>query len=111
MMMHLLAVSCLYALLSNSFLVADAAEVAVDVLGNVEAVEATTTTAPPIEATTARNSTRDRPSPFVELFGERLIYLTPTSDGKSVQPQSISTTAALAGKNVVGVYFSADWCA
>jgi hypothetical protein len=103
MMMHRFAVSCLYVLLSSSVLTVDAAEVsvaAVDALGNVETIQEVT--APPI---------LDRPSsPFVELFGEKLIYLAPTSDGKSVQPQTISTTDALAGKSVVGVYFSADWC-
>jgi hypothetical protein len=102
MMMHRFAVSCLYVFLSSSVLTVDAAEVAVaavDALGNVETIQEAT---PPI---------LDRPSsPFVELFGEKLIYLAPASDGKSVQPQTISTTDALAGKSVVGVYFSADWC-
>jgi hypothetical protein len=102
MMMRRFTVSLFYVLLFSSVLTVDAAEAAVaavDAVGNVETIQAAT---PPIDS---------RPSsPFVELFGEKLIYLAPTSDGKSVQPQTIPTTDALAGKNVVGVYFSADWC-
>lgn len=49
-------------------------------------------------------------SPFVDLFGPKLMYLAPSDDGKSVQPQSKATDEALDGKSIVGVYFSADWC-
>lgn len=86
----------------------NAADVAVD--GQDETAssnEATETTSGNAAQT---NSTFSNISPFETLFGSTLMYLAPSGDGKSVQPQSKSTKEALFGKNVVGVYFSADWC-
>jgi hypothetical protein len=73
--------------------------------------EAETTKDKASPSITPRNTTMIKsPSPFIDLFGENLMYLAPTELGKGIQPLAIPTTEALAGKNVVGVYFSADWC-
>lgn len=47
--------------------------------------------------------------PFIDLFGERLLSFE-FLDESTGQINSNYTNAALEGKKVVGLYFSADWC-
>jgi len=47
--------------------------------------------------------------PFIDLFGENLLSLKMV-DESHAQIETHLTNEALAGKKVIGVYFSADWC-
>ena len=47
--------------------------------------------------------------PFIDLLGEQLLSLEMV-DETSAQVHQHLTNEALAGKKVVGLYFSADWC-
>ncbi len=47
--------------------------------------------------------------PFIDLFGETLLSLKMV-DETHAQIENHLTNEALAGKKVIGVYFSADWC-
>ncbi|CAN0053472.1 unnamed protein product, partial [Heterosigma akashiwo] len=47
--------------------------------------------------------------PFIELFGEQLLSHKLVDD-THVQVETHLTNEGLAGKKVIGVYFSADWC-
>jgi thiol-disulfide isomerase/thioredoxin len=56
--------------------------------------------------------TEDTPvqaGPFIDLFGEKLLSLKMV-DESHAQMETHLTNEALAGKKVIGVYFSADWC-
>jgi hypothetical protein len=47
--------------------------------------------------------------PLIDLFGAQLYSFQLSDDGKSGQINAQYTSEALAGKKVIGVYFSADW--
>jgi thiol-disulfide isomerase/thioredoxin len=47
--------------------------------------------------------------PFIDLLGETLLSLE-MIDEQRAQLNTIYTNEALAGKTVIGLYFSADWC-
>ena len=47
--------------------------------------------------------------PFIDLFGANLLSLKMV-DESHAQIETHLTNEALAGKKVIGVYFSADWC-
>jgi len=106
------------------------------VLGNVStlfvhAQEAVATTDAPVEAKTcevpkdesgeanaesakeqANSKAEEAPvqaGPLIDLFGEKLLSLKRV-DESHAQIETHLTNEALAGKKVIGVYFSADWC-
>lgn len=56
----------------------------------------------------AEPSTPVQSGPFVDIFGPTLLSLEMV-DEKSAKLQPHYTNDALRGKNVVGLYFSADW--
>ena len=47
--------------------------------------------------------------PFIDLLGETLLSLE-MIDEQRAQLNTVYTNEALAGKKVIGLYFSADWC-
>jgi hypothetical protein len=47
--------------------------------------------------------------PLIDLFGAQLLSFHLSDDGQSGQIGAEYTNEALAGKKVIGVYFSADW--
>mmetsp|Transcript_4335 Transcript_4335/g.6618 ORF Transcript_4335/g.6618 Transcript_4335/m.6618 type:complete len:260 (+) Transcript_4335:112-891(+) len=47
--------------------------------------------------------------PFIDIFGETLVSLKMV-DESHAQIETHYTNEALAGKKVIGLYFSADWC-
>lgn len=47
--------------------------------------------------------------PFIDIFGPTLLSLEMTGPSSATLHESL-TNDALRGKNVVGLYFSADWC-
>jgi nucleoredoxin len=67
----------------------------------------------PESSTTAEEEiAEDEPvqsGPFIDLFGTQL-YSMEMIDETSAQLYANYTNHALAGKKVVGLYFSADWC-
>jgi nucleoredoxin len=64
----------------------------------------------PVNATTtAEKESPVQTGPFIDLLGPTLLSLQMVDD-KSAQLVSHYTNEALAGKKVVGLYFSADWC-
>jgi thiol-disulfide isomerase/thioredoxin len=64
----------------------------------------------PINANiTAAKESPVQTGPFIDLLGPTLLSLQMVDD-KSAQLVSHYTNEALAGKKVVGLYFSADWC-
>lgn len=63
-----------------------------------EANDTVTEEAPPVQT-----------GPFIDLFGPTLLSLEMISDTQA-QLQQHYTNDALSGKNVIGLYFSADWC-
>ncbi len=67
-------------------------------------------TAKTAEATNANTTPPPKQSgPFIDLFGENLLSLKMV-DETHAQIETHLTNEALAGKKVIGVYFSADWC-
>lgn len=70
--------------------------------------ETTTESAPEAEEQVAK----DEPiqvGPFIDLFGSQL-YSLELLDESRAQLKANYTNEVLAGKKVVGLYFSADWC-
>jgi len=63
-----------------------------------EAIQKETPPTPPVQS-----------GPLIDLFGEQLISLKMV-DETHAQIEPHYTNEALAGKKVIGVYFSADWC-
>lgn len=64
------------------------------------------------EAETASVKQEDAPvqsGPFIDLLGETLLSLE-MIDEQRAQLNTVYTNEALAGKKVIGLYFSADWC-
>ena len=64
------------------------------------------------EAKTASAREEDTPvqsGPFIDLLGETLLSLE-MIDEQRAQLNTVYTNEALAGKKVIGLYFSADWC-
>jgi len=61
------------------------------------------------ETETEAKSAPVQSGPFIDLFGENLLSLKMV-DETHAQMETHLTNEALAGKKVVGVYFSADWC-
>jgi len=116
---RLLAALALFGLLeSNSVLCQQMATEGIETAA--ENTEATTSEEPESPATA---STQDKETveveteaaapvqsgPLIDLFGPEL-YSLQLIDETSAQLASNYTNEALAGKSVVGVYFSADWC-
>jgi len=62
------------------------------------AEESATTAAPPVQV-----------GPFVDLFGPSLLSLQ-MINGTQARLENVYTNDAIRGKEVIGLYFSADWC-
>ena len=71
--------------------------------GEPKAGESSSTTTP------SNSTTADEGGPLVDLLGSKLLQLV-MIDEKQAKVQPLSTTDALRNKEVVGIYFSADWC-
>lgn len=77
---------------------------------NVEATKETEDTPSQGETKTGAPTPAPKQSgPFIDLFGENLLSLKMV-DETHAQLETHLTNEALAGKKVIGVYFSADWC-
>ena len=61
------------------------------------------------EAQTGQAEAPVQSGPFIDLFGTEL-YKLEILDESTAQINSNYTNEALAGKKVIGLYFSADWC-
>ena len=82
----------------------DAAEQAGEVSGEEIESVAEEETSPVAEEDTPIQS-----GPFIDLLGDTLLSLE-MIDEQRAQLNTVYTNEALAGKKVIGLYFSADWC-
>ena len=57
----------------------------------------------------AEEDTPIQSGPFIDLLGDTLLSLE-MIDEQRAQLNTVYTNEALAGKKVIGLYFSADWC-
>lgn len=60
-------------------------------------------------ASVAEEDTPIQSGPFIDLLGDTLLSLE-MIDEQRAQLNTVYTNEALAGKKVIGLYFSADWC-
>ena len=82
------------------------------VFAQEETVETTTTDSKDASAVEDEQVTVDEPvqyGPFIDLFGPHL-YTLELLDESRAKLSANYTNEVLAGKKVVGLYFSADWC-
>lgn len=61
------------------------------------------------ETESVKEDTPVQSGPFIDLLGETLLSLE-MIDEQRAQLNTVYTNEALAGKKVIGLYFSADWC-